>query len=131
MIPLTLLAVYPQQSLRLIKDPVRGVFVPLIVLSYATIIIGTVNYAHPNHVSDEFIYVMFWYVFCSDGCAPKMTTDKPPYRVYVAFALVVCFPMLMIWFNNPHDLTTFTPAWAFLIFPMVRRLPLCIIITAR
>jgi hypothetical protein len=23
--------------------------------------------------------------------------------------------MLMIWFNKPHDLTTFTPAWAFLV----------------
>lgn len=27
--------------------------------------------------------------------------------------------MLMVWFNKPHDLTTFTPAWAFLIFPMM------------
>jgi hypothetical protein len=27
--------------------------------------------------------------------------------------------MLMIWFNKPHDLSTFTPAWAFLIFPMM------------
>lgn len=27
--------------------------------------------------------------------------------------------MLMIWFNKPHDLATFTPAWAFLIFPMM------------
>jgi len=25
----------------------------------------------------------------------------------------------MIWFNKPHDLTTFTPAWAFLVFPMM------------
>ena len=25
----------------------------------------------------------------------------------------------MIWFNKPHDLKTFTPAWAFLIFPMM------------
>ena len=23
--------------------------------------------------------------------------------------------MLMIWFNKPHDLKTFTPAWAFLV----------------
>ena len=36
-------------------------------------------------------------------------------RVYVVFACIVCFPMLMIWFNKPHDLTTFTPAWAFLV----------------
>jgi tellurite resistance protein TehA-like permease len=27
--------------------------------------------------------------------------------------------MLMIWFNKPHDLTTFTPAWAFLFFPLM------------
>lgn len=27
--------------------------------------------------------------------------------------------MLMIWFNKPHDLSTFTPAWAFLVFPMM------------
>ncbi|CAE6444889.1 unnamed protein product [Rhizoctonia solani] len=27
--------------------------------------------------------------------------------------------MLMIWFNKPHSVATFTPAWAFLIFPMM------------
>jgi tellurite resistance protein TehA-like permease len=27
--------------------------------------------------------------------------------------------MLMIWFNKPHDIKTFTPAWAFLVFPMM------------
>ncbi|KAF8491628.1 voltage-dependent anion channel [Russula emetica] len=27
--------------------------------------------------------------------------------------------MLMIWYDKPHDVTTFTPAWAFLIFPMM------------
>lgn len=53
----------------------------------------------PGHISPEFIYHLFW--------------------VYVSFSLLVCFPMLMIWFNKPHDLTTFTPAWAFLIFPMM------------
>ena len=52
-----------------------------------------------GHISPEFIYHLFW--------------------VYVTFSLLVCFPMLMIWFNKPHDLTTFTPAWAFLIFPMM------------
>ncbi|KAI0742252.1 voltage-dependent anion channel-domain-containing protein [Daedaleopsis nitida] len=91
---------YPQQSLRLIKDPVKGIFVPLIVLSFATILIGTVKYAVPSgHVHPEFIYALFW--------------------VYVVFACIVCFPMLMVWFNSPHDLKTFTPAWAFLIFPMM------------
>ncbi|EIN03552.1 hypothetical protein PUNSTDRAFT_146990 [Punctularia strigosozonata HHB-11173 SS5] len=91
---------YPRQSLRLIKDPVKGVFVPLVVLSFATIIIGTINYGvPPGHVHPNFIYNLFW--------------------AYVTLAVVVCFPMLMIWFNQPHDIKTFTPAWAFLIFPMM------------
>ncbi|KAI0654597.1 voltage-dependent anion channel-domain-containing protein [Cubamyces menziesii] len=87
--------VYPTQALRLVKDPVKGIFVPLVVLSFATIIIGTIKYAVPSgHVGPGFIYALFW--------------------VYVAFAIIVCFPMLMVWFNQPHDLRTFTPAWAFL-----------------
>ncbi|TCD62836.1 hypothetical protein EIP91_006349 [Steccherinum ochraceum] len=92
--------VYPRQAWRLIKDPVKGIFVPLIVLSFATIIIGTINYAVPSgHVSIDFVYGLFW--------------------VYCSFSVIVCFPMLMIWFNSPHDLKTFTPAWAFLVFPMM------------
>ncbi|KAI0328810.1 hypothetical protein GY45DRAFT_1254191 [Cubamyces sp. BRFM 1775] len=92
--------VYPTQALRLVKDPVKGIFVPLVVLSFATIIIGTIKYAVPSgHVGPGFIYALFW--------------------VYVAFAVLVCFPMLMVWFNQPHDLRTFTPAWAFLVFPMM------------
>ncbi|KAF5372070.1 hypothetical protein D9758_004989 [Tetrapyrgos nigripes] len=92
--------VYPKQAWRLMQDPVKGIFVPLVVLSFATIIIGTINYAFPTgHVSASLIYALFW--------------------VYVTFACVTCFPMLMIWFNKPHDLTKFTPAYAFLIFPMM------------
>ncbi|KAH9166888.1 voltage-dependent anion channel-domain-containing protein [Lactarius sanguifluus] len=91
---------YPQQSRRLINDPVKGVFVPLIVLSFATIIIGTINYGVvPGHLHPEGIYVLFW--------------------IYVFLSILVCFPMLMIWYNKPHDVKTFTPAWAFLIFPMM------------
>ncbi|KAF7422308.1 hypothetical protein PC9H_010464 [Pleurotus ostreatus] len=91
---------YPRQALRLLKDPVKGIFVPLVVLSLATIIIGTINYAWPTgHVGSDFVYALFW--------------------VYTAFAVFTCFPMLMIWFNNPHDLSHFTPAYAFLIFPMM------------
>ncbi|PBK67190.1 hypothetical protein ARMSODRAFT_1020683 [Armillaria solidipes] len=91
---------YPRQAWRLVQDPVKGIFVPLIVLSFATIIIGTVNYAFPSgHVSAGFIYALFW--------------------VYVIAALLTCFPMIMIWFNKPHDLMHFTPAYAFLIFPMM------------
>ncbi|THU98330.1 hypothetical protein K435DRAFT_661189 [Dendrothele bispora CBS 962.96] len=90
---------YPQQAWRLIKDPVKGLFVPLIVLSFATIIIGTINYAFPKHVGINFLYVLFW--------------------IYVGFAVITCFPMLMIWFNEPHDLNKFTPAYAFLVFPLM------------
>lgn len=91
---------YREQSKRLLFDPVKGVFVPLCVLSFATIIIGTIQYAVPaGIIHPGFIYEIFW--------------------VYVFFAIGVCFPMLMIWFNKPHDIKTFTPAWAFLIFPMM------------
>lgn len=71
---------YPRQARRLIQDPVKGIFVPLIVsvpfihvphlalttlpfkvLSFATIIIGTINYTIPTgHTSPEFIYILFW-----------------------------------------------------------------------
>ncbi|GJE96716.1 voltage-dependent anion channel-domain-containing protein [Phanerochaete sordida] len=91
---------YPRQARRLITDPTKGIFVPLMVLSFATIIIGTINYGIPEgHVTPNFIYGLFW--------------------AYVSFSVAVCFPMLMIWFNKPHDLTKFTPAWAFLVFPMM------------
>ena len=52
------------------------------------------GFVHPS-----FIYDLFW--------------------VYLSASLIICIPMLMIWFNKPHDLRTFTPAWAFLIFPMM------------
>jgi tellurite resistance protein TehA-like permease len=61
---------------------------------------AAINYAvPPGHVSPGFIYALFW--------------------IYVSAAVFVCFPMLMIWFNQKHDLATFTPAWAFLFFPMM------------
>jgi len=70
------------------------------VLSFATIVIGTINYGViPGHFSPNGIYVLFW--------------------IYVFLSVFVCFPMLMIWYNKPHDVSTFTPAWAFLIFPMM------------
>ncbi|CAE6519040.1 unnamed protein product [Rhizoctonia solani] len=91
---------FRRQSLRLLSDPVKGIFVPLSVLSLATILIGTINYAVPaGIIHADGIYAMFW--------------------IYVALALVVSFPMLMIWFNKPHEVATFTPAWAFLIFPIM------------
>lgn len=60
----------------------------------------------------------------SSGQIFVSNVPSPPYksvmhRVYVAAAVLICFPMLLIWFNKPHDINTFTPAWAFLVFPMV------------
>ncbi|THG98785.1 hypothetical protein EW026_g3460 [Hermanssonia centrifuga] len=82
------------------NNPSTGIFVPLMVLSFAPIIIGTINYAVPKgYVSPTFIYGLFW--------------------TYVSLSVIVCFPMLMIWYNKPHDLNMFTPAWAFLLFPMM------------
>ncbi|KAI0060713.1 hypothetical protein BV25DRAFT_923793 [Artomyces pyxidatus] len=91
---------YPRQARRLITDSSKNIFVPLLVLSFATILIGTVNYAVPSgYIGPDKIYVLFW--------------------IYVTLSILVSFPLLMIWFNQPHDIRTFTPAWAFLIFPMM------------
>jgi hypothetical protein len=57
----SLVVVYPRQALRLIKDPVRGVFVPLSVLSFATLLIGSTNTVAPYRLSPEVIYALFWY----------------------------------------------------------------------
>lgn len=52
-------------------------------------------------------------------CPPSLPLSRfgthIPRRAYVSLAVLICFPMLMIWFNKPHDLNTFTPAWAFLV----------------
>jgi tellurite resistance protein TehA-like permease len=91
---------YPKQAKRLLNNPLVGLFVPSIVLTFATIIVGTVDYAVPlHHVSSNFVYVLFW--------------------LYVGFAVLTCFPMLNIWFNEPHELVNFTPVYAFLIFPLM------------
>ncbi|KAI0290293.1 voltage-dependent anion channel-domain-containing protein [Russula brevipes] len=91
---------YPQQSWRLINDPVKGLFVPIIALPFGTIIIGIIKYgAIPGHISPDGIYVLFW--------------------IYVFLSVFVCFLMLMIWFNKPHDVTAFRPFCVFLILPMM------------
>lgn len=62
--------------------------------------IGTINYAIvPGLIHPRLAYILFW--------------------IYVGFAVVVSFPLLMIWYNRPHDIKTFTPAWMFLVFPMM------------
>ncbi|KIY52451.1 hypothetical protein FISHEDRAFT_69869 [Fistulina hepatica ATCC 64428] len=94
-ITLSLQAIFfPKQALRLIKDPVKSIFVPLIVLSFATIIIGTKRFAPNDGISANFMYTLYW--------------------VYVVFGLMACWPIILIWFDKPHDLNKFTPAYAFL-----------------
>ena len=81
-------------------DPSKNIFVPLVVLSFATLIIGTINYAVvPGLIHADLVYTLFW--------------------IYVALAVLVSFPLLMLWFNRAHDISTFTPAWMFLVFPLM------------
>lgn len=37
---------------------------------------------------------------------------------YVAFATIISFVMVIIWFQTGHELQTFTPAAMFLFFPV-------------
>ncbi|KAF8341352.1 voltage-dependent anion channel-domain-containing protein [Cantharellus anzutake] len=94
------LILYPEHFKKLIFDPVMGVFVPMFCLSLGTIVIGTVNFAVPDGVvSSEFAYRLYW--------------------VYIALALIVTFGMTLLWFDEGHKLAEFTPADAFLIFPLM------------
>ncbi|KAF8756877.1 Voltage-dependent anion channel [Rhizoctonia solani] len=71
---------YREQSKRLLFDPVKGVFVPLCVLSFATLIIGTIQYAVPvGIIHPGFIYELF--------C--PMTSIHP------AWAFLI-FPMMLV-----------------------------------
>ncbi|VDB94276.1 unnamed protein product [Peniophora sp. CBMAI 1063] len=91
---------YPRQAKRLVTDPAKNIYVPLVVLSYATLLIGAINYDQvPVDVRPDLAYILFW--------------------IYVGLAVAVSFPLLMIWFNRPHDIRNFTPAWMFLVFPMM------------
>ncbi|TCD62929.1 hypothetical protein EIP91_006227 [Steccherinum ochraceum] len=56
------LLLYPRQAKRLVTDPSKGIFVPLMVLAFATIIIGTVNYALDDdvYIPPMLVYVLFW-----------------------------------------------------------------------
>ncbi|KAK0188355.1 voltage-dependent anion channel-domain-containing protein [Armillaria mellea] len=86
---------FPRHAWTLLQDPIQGIFVPLMVLSLATIVIGTVNYDITyGHIGPDLIYALFW--------------------IYLAFAIATCFPMLKIWFSQSHDLAHFAPAYAFL-----------------
>lgn len=91
---------FPRHAWTLLQDPIQGIFVPLMVLSLATIVIGTVNYDITyGHIGPDLIYALFW--------------------IYLAFAIATCFPMLKIWFSQSHDLAHFAPAYAFLVFPLM------------
>lgn len=93
---------YPRHSKELLKDPQKSVFFPLIALSMASIIIGVLDNEHGycrNICGSTCAFTLFW--------------------VYLVLSLVICMPMLWLWFEKPHPLSDFTPAYAFPIFPMM------------
>ncbi|KAF9013541.1 voltage-dependent anion channel-domain-containing protein [Cyathus striatus] len=52
---------YPRHALSQLQDPEKCFFVPLIVLSFATIVIGTAQFAVPTGpLTPNFIYALFW-----------------------------------------------------------------------
>ncbi|KAK0499998.1 voltage-dependent anion channel-domain-containing protein [Armillaria luteobubalina] len=82
------------------RDPVEGLYPPMMVLQFATITIGVIDYTVINGpASPNVVYALFW--------------------AYVGLSLATCVPMLMIWFNRPHDISRFTPGYAFLVFPLM------------
>ncbi|KAK0489454.1 voltage-dependent anion channel-domain-containing protein [Armillaria novae-zelandiae] len=96
---------FPRHAWTLLQDPIQGIFVPLMVLSLATIVIGTVDYDITyGHIGPDLIYALFWQV---------------ARLIYLAFSIATCFPMLKIWFSQSHDLAHFAPAYAFLVFPLM------------
>ncbi|KAF8341350.1 voltage-dependent anion channel-domain-containing protein [Cantharellus anzutake] len=69
-------------------------------MSLGTIVIGTVDFAVPDGaVSNRFAYRLYW--------------------VYIALALIVTFGMTLLWFDEGHKLVEFTPADAFLVYPLM------------
>ncbi|KZV70721.1 hypothetical protein PENSPDRAFT_578977 [Peniophora sp. CONT] len=91
---------YPRQAKRLVTDSGKNIFIPLMILSFATIIIGIINYGvTPGVLARDSAYILFW--------------------IYVTLAVGISFPLLMIWYNQPHDVRTMSPAWMFLVFPMM------------
>jgi len=104
---------YPRQPLRLIKDPVKGIFVPLLALSFATTTIGTIDYGQYNGS------LKVRHLLTTTQPSRVVSSTPALFWIYLILSLIISLPMLMIWFNNPHDLKTFTPAWAFLTFPMM------------
>lgn len=93
---------YPRRAKDLLMDPVKGVFFPLMVLSLASIIVGIMD--------NE-------YGACRNICGPSCAEGW--FWFYVAMAIITCYPLLILWFNNPHPLSEFTPVYAFLIFPLM------------
>ncbi|KAK0488379.1 voltage-dependent anion channel [Armillaria luteobubalina] len=85
---------FPQRAWSRLQHPIHGISVPLMVVSFATIIVGTINYdVAYGHVSLNCIYALFW--------------------VYLAIAMATCFPMIQITFSQHRNLLEFAPSCAF------------------
>lgn len=91
---------FPQRAWSRLQHPIHGISVPLMVVSFATIIVGTINYdVAYGHVSLNCIYALFW--------------------VYLAIAMATCFPMIQITFSQHRNLLEFAPSCAFPVFPLM------------
>ena len=128
-------SVYPKKALRLLTDPATSIFVPLIVrLSVLIHDVLLTKTSHRSFHSPLSLSVpsttQFHLAMSAPGSStgssgtqwfwPSPRTTRLTFRlarnrVYVTFALITCFTMLMIWFNKPHDLAHFSPAYAFLV----------------
>lgn len=92
--------VFPGSAWTRLQDPIQGIFVPLMVVSFATIVVGTIDYDMSyGRISSNLIYALFW--------------------IYLAIAIATCFPMIKITFSKPHELSNFAPSYAFPVFPMM------------
>lgn len=96
---------FRKQFLRLVKDPVRGVFVPLSSLNFAIIIIGFKQYLvipgckRPASLNLKKVSWAEINQFGSSLDAPWEAVHVALW-LYIGISLAICLPMLMVWFNK-------------------------------
>ncbi|KAG0143471.1 hypothetical protein CROQUDRAFT_48789, partial [Cronartium quercuum f. sp. fusiforme G11] len=91
---------YPSRAISLISNPLTTIFVPFVALDIAGIILGLINHAIPAKVITwQTIEILFF--------------------MYIVISLLICIPLILKWYDKRHDINTFSPAWAFLLFPLM------------
>ncbi|KAG0143037.1 hypothetical protein CROQUDRAFT_661784 [Cronartium quercuum f. sp. fusiforme G11] len=91
---------YPSRAASLVFSCSTTIFVPFLALNSNALILGLINYAVPAGIMSWESIEFFFYM-------------------YVIMSVCICVPLLVNWYDKPHDIRTFTPAWAFLVFPMM------------